>query len=523
VSISSRPPAKALEATPLITGETAKLGESERGPIWIPVEGPAGDLPRASTQDGLTVGAVSGTNGTAAVVYGGRKRLNKSAAKVKLELEPDGLDPGAYKGTVDLNRGDDEKGIVELEIKVAACWAIAAGLLLAGIVLALALQRLFGRWLPRARLRRRIQALSDRHKESVAALTAPPGGSKDWGKFRIKDLESLMKGLEDQLGKATKSAVIQIDKKVLESLEAAIAVVEAQIDLLKEIPKHAGELEAVLEELRGDRPEGFEPPPGADGGRPALDAAARKALAGVPVKADQLKPRIEEIDARAKQVKILGGLEDRLADLSAARKTLNALNNPELVKLDTKLSAIRYLLWTAETAEDLDTAAKEIQDTAKAIAELWHELHQAPQPPAKVLGLASGSRPLLAAYAAVDWQPELRSDEAVIVETFEVPSGAPASPPAPPSIPDEPPAPRLDAESAEHEVRRAFWAQCAAFVIATLVAVATGLIALYVPNETWGSCWDYLAAAIWGLGVQATVGALATSLDGLGALLPRRS
>jgi hypothetical protein len=516
VAIAPKNPSKTLAATPLLDSATEALGKSDRGPIWIPVEGSVGALPRPPAKGALTVGAVSGANGGAAVVYGGRGQLDGLTANVKLELA-DGLQPGAYAGTVDLNPDDDEKGDVALELKVAASWEIAAALLLAGILLALLLQRFTGSFVPRFRLRTRIRGLSERHQKLVEALTDFAAEGKNWGKFRIEDVESLREGLEKQLSNATRDAVIQIDKKVLDSLESAVTVVEAQIDLLKEIPRHGSDLEKELQKLAKKRPEGFTPPAGIDRANPALDAEARKALVGSEVKADQLKPCIEEIDARAKQVRILQGLEGRLADLSDATRTLKTVDNPEVTKLDTKLTAISYLLWTAETAEDLETAAEEIQNTAKAIAELWHELEQTSELPASLLR-AGGNRPGFESYMAFDWQPELVSERAVVIANLEVPPGAPSSPSAPPSLPAAPPPPQLDAEAAEDEARRALWGQCLAFVLAAFVAVATGLIALYAPNDTWGSEWDYLAAAIWGLGVQATVSTLATSLDGLGLL-----
>lgn len=524
LSISKKAPVTTLEAKPLVESETVKLGESDRGPIWIPVDGPASDLPRAATQNDLTVGAVSG-NGTAAVVYGGRRALNGSAARVKLELDSDGLDPGAYKGTIDLNQGDDEKGTVELEIKVAACGAIAAALLLLGILAALLLQRLNGKKLPLIRLRRRIRDLRARHDKSLAKLKAAAGARK-WGEFAIGDIASLQEGLEEQLSGAAERVALQIDKKVLEGVESAIAVVEAQIDLLKEIPKHAEDLEAELGKLSLERPADPRPLPGADApqSRPSLDAEVRKSLQGRSVRAEMLKPLIEEIDARAKQVLTLQGLQGRLTDLRRARRALDRLKDrKELRELDKKLNTVRYLLWTARTAEDLDTAAEEIQGAAKLTAALWDELPDSPPAPSAVLRHATASGPLLAEFAAVEAPLEAVSEETAVIETLEVPPGASASPTASaPAVPDTPPAPPLDAGSTEREVNRAFWAQWVAIVVAALVAVATGLILLYVPNETWGSYWDYLAALIWGLGAQATVSALATSVDVLGPLGLRR-
>jgi hypothetical protein len=237
-----------------------------------------------------------------------------------------------------------------------------------------------------------------------------------------------------------------------------------------------------------------------------------------------VKPLIEEIDARTKQVLTLQGLQGRLEDLWRARRTLDRLRNgKKLSELDKKLSTIRYLLWTARTAEDLDTAAEEIQGAAKLTAELWDKLPDSPPAPSAVLRHATASGPLLAEFAAVEAPLEALSEETAVIETLEVPSGAPSSSAASTSsVPDTPPAPPLDAGSTEREVNRAFWAQWVAIVLAALVAVATGLILLYVPNETWGSHWDYLAALTWGVGAQATVSALATSVDVLGPLGLRR-
>lgn len=525
LSISKQAPIATLEAKPLVESETVKLGESDRGPIWIPVDGAASDLPRAATQSDLTVGAVSGTNGAAAVVYGGRRALNGSAARVKLELDPDGLDPGAYKGTVDLNQSDDEKGTFELEIKVAACWAIAAALLLFGILLAFPLQRLNGRRLPLVRLRRRIRRLTSQHEKSRGKLRAA-AATKKWGDFAISDIARVQERLGERLGNADEHVLIQIDKKVLEGVEAAIGAVESQIDLLGEIPEHAKDLEAALDRLELERPAD----PGnladvdAPQSRPSLDAEARESLRGEPVRIEMLKPLIEEIDARTKQILTLQGLQGRLEDLSRARRSLDRLRDKgKLKELDKKLNTIVYLLWTARMAEDLDTAAKEIQATATLTAELWNTLPDAVAPPSAVLRHATAHGPLLNEFVALESPLETLSDQTAVIETLEVPPGAPSSPaPSAPSVPDTPPAPPLDAGSTEREVIRAFWAQCLAIAIAAVVAVATGLILLYVPNETWGSPWDYLAAATWGLGAQATVSALTTSVDLLGPLGLRR-
>ena len=288
VSISAKAPAEMLELEPTVESATAELEGSARGPIWVPVKGLGASKP-------VPVGVVSGPDGIAAVVSSGKsERLNGSASKVELELESD-LDPGTYSGTVDLDQSDDEKGKVELEIKIAAYWWIAALLLIVGIGVGIPLQRVAGRMIPRARLRGQIQGLSTRHDEAIAELTGSAKG-KEWGKFKVKDVDSLKAGLETQLDKASGLVLIKIDTKVLESLETAIAAVEAQIDLLKEIPKHAEDLETEREKLPGelDLPVG-----GGRQDRPSLYAEAGKPLVGEGVRADALKTRLEDIDTRA--------------------------------------------------------------------------------------------------------------------------------------------------------------------------------------------------------------------------------
>ena len=151
-------------------------------------------------------------------------------------------------------------------------------------------------------------------------------------------------------------------------------------------------------------------------------------------------------------MRTLLGLEDRLGDLRKARKGLQGLEDPKLPELDDKLGVIRYLLGTAETAEDLDTAAKEIQGAAKTTAELWEKLHpETPYAPLGVLRQAFLYRPSLARYAAIDWRAEPVSDEAVVIDELEVSAAAPSQPPP---LPQPPPQPQLDAKSAEAEIGR---------------------------------------------------------------------
>lgn len=505
------PAEETLQATPLVASRTVKVEGGDRGPIWIPVKGQEKDLPdpaHSSATPPLTVGAVAGPDGPVPVTYSERKELDDETAAVGLELAGD-LDPGTYSGLVDLNPEDEEKGVVPLELKVAACWLLAAGLIALGIFVGWLLLRWAGRGMPRARFLKRIEDLRERHTKAAVALKEVVAGGQDWDGFEIKNLQGLEAKLRERLEQATEHVVVQVDKAVLDAMEAAVVVVETQIDLLREIPEHALDLERELEKLERERPALLPDLKGDDRGqaRPSLVAEARKALVGTGVDADELKPRIEEIDALAKQVRTLRQLEGRLGHLWDARQDLAGLEKTKLDVLDTKLDAIRHLLWTAESGEDLTTAAGEIQDLAKKIAELWHQL------PAPLPGLARVSKSLYSSGLLLDVEGDLGG-------VIEILSGEPSPAPAA-SLPAAPADPQLSEDSARQEIHRARMYQRMVVALAAALALATGLSFLYAGNDTWGSWWDYLAAVTWGLGVQAAVSTLATSLDGLGALTQR--
>jgi hypothetical protein len=355
-------------------------------------------------------------------------------------------------------------------------------------------------------------------------------GSKPWGQFEIEDIAELQNKLRAWVTKRAKLYRTQIDKPVLDDLEKRIGEVESQIDLLEELPKHAEDLEAVLQKLPAVPDAELPPRRGIDLNqpKPSLEARASESLLGTRVKAGDLKVRLEGIDARAKQVRILQGLEERLRDLWKARKSLKSVNDPKLATLDIELDAIRHLLWRAETAEDLDSATKAIQTAASTTAELWRELSlSSPEPmPASVSRHANLDVALLASAVEPAETPELPiSGEAKIVEALEVPAAAPSSQAQdpPPALPTPPPPPTLNPESADRRAQSGWLIQLAVVIVTAAAVLASGLGALYV-GKTWGSSdWDYVAAVVWGLGLQATALGLASSIDSLGALRQLRS
>ena len=506
ISISPKAPKEELAVTPLVGSKTAKLTAPSDGPIWIPVEKSSGKV--AEGVERQTVGALVGTNGNVAVLFSGEARSSHgSDEELKLELATDGLPPGAYSGKVDLNPGDPEKGEVTLDLKVSRCAWIAVLFLAIGIGAALLLQRLTGRRLPRIRLRGQIERLTQRHEDLVEGLESAAAG-KSWGGFAVdtSDLERLKGVLDEQVEEASRRVAIQIDKKVLESLEAKIAVAEAELDLLAEIPPHAVDLETELDKLLPD--------PG-DLGMPDLDQAARAALNGHPIRADHIKSAIEEIDARAKQVQSLLILQQRLGELADALAELERKGAADLEELEDELGVARRLLWEAKAAEQLESGGEQLQKAAVAIAEAFEKLPERVPVPGVVLRQTHLSGRVFGRIAFAEENLDMLSESAAAVEVLEGPGTTPAPPP---SLPAQPPAPRFDAEGVRRETGRARWAQGVAVGVAAVVAIATGLAALYTTNETWGSCWDYLAAAIWGLGAQATVAGLATAMDGFSSL-----
>jgi hypothetical protein len=501
-----------LNATPLVASVSVELHGSDRGPLWIPVKG---EVPATNDGEGtkpLTVGAISGPGGPVAVTYNGHAdSLNEQSSRVGLEIEGS-LDPGTYSGQVDLEPAVAEKGTVSVEVKVSRSVWLAVLLLAIGIAIGVALLRISGRTLPTARLEGRVSGLATRHARATAALRAGQGGSKSWDKFEIKNLAELQGGLLERIAEAAGKVAIQIEKSVVESIEAGIAIVEAQIDLLKEVSTHATSVEEALQTPRAvqlpELEEKFRRQ-----AKPRLDLNAENAIRGEGIEAAKLKPRLEEMDTRAQQVRSLRRLEVQLEEQWIELKALKAGNARRTEALKRDLGRSRQRLWVLADAGDLDAAAQELQKSREKIAELREQSEASlPEPSvsrirafqtASMADLSVGDVVKLAGEAALPVQPMVG---------VELPITQP-----PPPVPPLPPPPRLTADTAAKAVSQAFYLQLVVVLISALVAVASGIAFLYA-GKTWGTWPDILAALIWGITAQATVATLATSLDGLGAL-----
>jgi hypothetical protein len=525
IAISPTPEPE-LSASPLVDSQSVErsdLNPFDGGLVWVPVSLPDEDIPAPpESPDGTrssTVGALAGVNGTIPVTYeGDSKPLTPTTSLVGLKLG--GYEPGSYSGKVDLMPGTEE-GDVTLDLKVTTWAPIPAIVLLIGIVFGVLLQRQSGRRGPRARLLQRIDDLEERHGDATAKLRlaagAPPGGgggqAKPWGAFSISQLPEVQTKLREQVEQSTEKAWIQIDKAVLDDLEARIAVVEGQIDLLEMVPDLAGELEEALTELEANRPAELPPLRSSDAEqpKPSLDAEARLALVGAAIGARKLQGKLDAVRSQAAAARNLQELEERLHQLWMARRTLDddSLSKSEEAELETRLAAIRHLLWGAESSEDLESAAKQTEEAAMKIASLWHKLPKGARPlPPHVQKMSS------LIMAMEDAEPIYLAAPGVVAEQH-LPPSAPGPVPAAPL-------PKLSVEEAESQISKARFNQGLLVLVAAAVALASGLGVLYV-GKPWGSFWDYVAALGWGLAAQTLVLSLATSIDGLGALRARRS
>lgn len=532
VSISAKPTqAKGLEAVPLVGAQNAEREHGtpfDQDPVWVPVDLPVSELPPVPSGKEVALGALAGSNGAVAVTYDGRrKELTPTTSLVGLGVSD--AEAGTYKGKADLLPDDPDKGTVEIELKMTTWWGWAALVLVIGIATGIAVQRQVSLKQPLAQLRKRIGELQDRHQKGRDALRAGVGhGGRPWAEFDISDTGALEKGLLKRVEDSGKDVVVKLDEEVLKDLKSKVAAIESQIDLLAEIPEHGEALEAALLSLEQTRPQDLPPLHGASSRqpKPRLATEAEKALAGSLVLAAKLKAKIEAVDTRLAQVGTLQEQEARLGELWVAAKGLDGSADAQKVgELKAALGTVRGQLWTAVGAEDLTAAAAELQKARQGVATLWVGVADDKSLPPEVKSVA-----IQGVAASVEPAPVKVEEDAAAEPPPAVAVAQTAAPAAPlaesaagsaassvPSLPPTP-APKLSEEQTERNLEKARLGQLVVVVLVALVAFSSGMQALYV-GKTWGaSCWEWLAIFVWGIGVQATVSTLATSLDGLGAL-----
>ena len=527
LDLSITPEPIPAQATPLVESQSVErdhLSPMSQEPVWVPVNLAVSEVPPVPANE-KTLGALTGSNGTVAVTDSGkRKRLTATTSMIGLDITDAGA--GSYKGKVDLLPDDEEKGTMEINLTMTTWWLFPAIVLALGIAVGVWVQRRVGLIQPVEQLRKRIGDLQSRYETASQELriaAGGPGDKKPWGGFGIKDLPALQAELLKRVMASAKGAVVKLDEEVLKDLKTKVSAVEGEIDLLEEIPEHAEVLEEALKGLEEARPKALPP---LDGGSrqttPQLVAEVETTLRGSMVRADQLKKRVEAIDTRVGRVVTLQELEARLGELWAATENLPAsVDQPELSSLKKALRALRRQLWTATGPEDLTSAAADAQKARQQIAALWVAVADKESLPPVVQSVAMQGVVVAAAQStpislgeqgdASQFAPATPS-----LTAMPYPAAAPIAPAVPSLAPT--PEPRLSAEQADRKLKRARIAQLAVVVLVGIVAFSSGMQALYV-GKAWGSTfWEWLAIFVWGIGVQATVATLATSLDGLGAL-----
>lgn len=509
VSIAAEAPAHDLDAVPLSSSVSASFEGLGAGTIWVPVEGEVPEDDEGTKP--VTVGALSGPGDPVAVVYKGRNEaVNEEVSKLALELEGD-LEPGTYSGTVDLSPG--EEGEVTLEVKMSEDWELAAVLILIGILIGLGLLTFSGRVLPGIRLKGRVDGLGRRHGKAVSVLEEGPETTFGWKRFRIADLPKRQGDLTTQIDEALAKVVVKIEKSVLDNIEAAATLLEAQIDMLKEIPERAREMELALLLPQGVRLRALE-----DGGKePKIEAKGRSSIEGEGVKADRLKARIEEISTMAQQVRDLRRIEGQLEELVLQMEGMPAGANRK--KAEGIVKQCRRHLFAAEDAEGLKDAGERVLKASDEMVELG-EGDSSPRRAVGELARAAGEDVAMAQEEVVELADQAEASQPTGLSTLALMASASTSSASSPSSnppPTLPPQPRLDSDGAKDAIEKAQRVQLGIVALSGLVALGTGLGALYA-GKTWGTFWDYPAAIIWGIGAEALIATLATSLDDLTSL-----
>jgi hypothetical protein len=513
---SDPPPTPGLAATPWVESVKTDLDLDERGPIWVPVKGPAADLPPAKEgkeeEEAVTVGALAGPGDPVAVVLGESRSLGDGASRLGLELEGD-LAPGTYSGQVDLAPQDDEKGTLTLEVRVSKEAWLAAAAILVGTLLGALLLWIVGRLVPRARLLGRVDGLSRRYRAAVNALARADGGTKVWNRFRIENLDELQKGLREKIKEATGGwkVLTRIEESAMDDLETAIAGVEAQVDLLKEVPTHGRGLEAALQLPRPTQLPPLRQPDGAQR-KPLLDVEAEETLAGESIPAEDLESRFKRMDDLAKRVERLRDLEERLRERWLELEELKDTGHPSLARAENQLRDCREKLWKEKKEERLE----EVEEKLKAVKEDLEEVPtgaEASPPRGKFRTYIWGGSSQAEDTQMLAQPLAVQADPAELGGRPQVqPSGAAA---------EEPLSSRLEEEEADKAVEGALKLSLVVVLVSLGLAVASGLGALYV-GKTWGTNWDIVAAIVWGAAAQAVVSTLATAVDDLGALASLR-
>jgi hypothetical protein len=496
--------AAGTDALPLVTSRsvTHHRGDPrDHWIVWVPVKLASSETPSLTES---TVGVLTGEGGTTPVTYdgGSLKKLTDTTSLLPLHVESIGA--GTYTGNVFLTPSGADTGKLSLTLTAKDWWPIAAFFLVVGTGLGLLLQRWNGYWGPRGRLIGRVNDLDQRRAQAKQRLldAASSGGGppRSWANYDISGLEDVKSTLNTTIQDRTSRTLIQIDQKVIDELDAKVAAVEAQIDAFDVLAAKAA---AVDELIALAEPSPLPPLLGPDllTGEPALIAKATQLLQGSSLVASALAERATALGATADALAKLRAEEQELCLYWVQAGQLGMVAEPggELEILRDDLLGVRHWLWDGKTADEVDET-ENLRNARDTIGWLWSSL-AAPEEDVGITGFAATEveEPVGVGPAGVAAPPVVPTPPSVAVATA-------ATPP-----------PKISAAEADSIIRGALVRQWLVFVTSAIVAVISGLTALYI-GKTWGTLWDYIAAVTWGIVTQGVILTLAGALDGLGPL-----
>ena len=479
--------------------------------LWVPVKRPSEGLSTwIADEVKPVVGAVSGPGGSADVTY---VKAKAAGPVTNVGLHVDGLPPGSYEGKVDLNPADEKKGDVELSVTAKDSWPWAALTILAGLVLASAIQHGLGVRLPRGQLREDADALRERLRiatQNFRDLKVRGIAVKVWPRTTFSGDEELG-DLNKKITTKTRGAVLQIDPKVTEALRTAIESLGATIDSLPKVAANVAAIEAVLDTQpkREDMPARYED---VHEREPFLAREARKLVhrPELSYKVSEIEDLLKTIDRWMGDTRTLVEVEARISNSRLDWETLERelpTDEPcrsKLPGLESNLESAWHQVWNAASTQQLSEYAKEITKIETALSHLWPLIGDPADAP-HATKPAEASLQLDEVIAMYKARGEAEADSVSrAVDSAEVVTEQ--------RRPRERPHPL---RSLRLLFRQTMLLGYLAVALAVVLAVLTGLSALYIDNP-WGSNWDYIAAFTWGLVAPPAFAVVGAALNKLG-------
>ncbi|MDP9226248.1 MAG: hypothetical protein M3P18_20905, partial [Actinomycetota bacterium] len=482
-------PAGTVPATPLVDNvkETIYRGSPHgRDSIWVVVKGKATE--KEALTDKQVVGAISGEGRIGVVTYaaGHTKEVAEGAKSIRFNI--DGLNgaTGTFSGKIVLISGDATSAVT-LTITRKDWWLYPTLATLAGILIALVVQRLAGVTIAGHRLRARLVATGPRYADVRRRLVEAADG-EPWGSYTISNLPEARQQIADHIDSDIRAAYTAINQKKIDDLTGEIEKLEQGIEQLDSVDHHAQPLNNAIESaiaVEAGAPERR----GSDGKlvEPAIVINARTLLVGEPLTIDELRERLTALDTEATAV---GGLAAYEALVANDNRQLDELahelsgHDAEIEQASETLVGVWHDLWTAPTMAELEQRSprQRIEGVEATIAQLWGQLPKEKE------------------EAVRAFAPSYASPEGAQTLGLQAPEELDYTP-----------------GGVEHELKAARIEQGVVVLLSVVIALVTALTALYV-GKVFGSFWDYATALTWGLATQTALTTIASALDGLGGL-----